>query len=176
MKIADTSMEIYKWVPLDRKRHLRGPLSTAASGTTTPVHGGKEARLTSGSLTVDSSNVTSKAPSTGYDRTANDRQIAKMLNREYVSYSKRNQEKSNQIKIFGSIFEYLISFYSLNRNVTPMNEDSNLSVASDSQDGTHPVVINTLNGASNINSSNVEDSSASNTATTNGTSKPHQGT
>ena len=74
-------MEIYKWVPLDRKRHLRGPLSTAASGTTTPVHGGKEARLTSGSLTVDSSNVTSKAPSTGYDRTANDRQIAKMLNR-----------------------------------------------------------------------------------------------
>ena len=57
-----------------------------------------------------------------------------------------------------------------------MNEDSNLSVASDSQDGTHPVVINTLNGASNINSSNVEDSSASNTATTNGTSKPHQGT
>jgi len=126
VKIADTSMEIYKWVPLDRKRHLRGPLSTAASGTTTPVHGGKEARLTSGSLTVDSSNVTSKAPSTG--------------------------------------------------NVTPMNEDSNLSVASDSQDGTHPVVINTLNGASNMNSSNVEDSSASNTATTNGTSKPHQGT
>ena len=57
-----------------------------------------------------------------------------------------------------------------------MNEDSNLSVASDSQDGTHPVVINTLNGASNINSSNVEDSSASNTAITNGTSKPHQGT
>ena len=89
-------MEIYKWVPLDRKRHLRGPLSTAASGTTTPVHGGKEARLTSGSLTVDSSNVTSKAPSTGYDRTANDRQIAKMLNHEYVSYSKRNQEKSNK--------------------------------------------------------------------------------
>ena len=86
VKIADTSMEIYKWVPLDRKRHLRGPLSTAASGTTTPVHGGKEARLTSGSLTVDSSNVTSKAPSTGYDRTANDRQIAKMLNREYYDY------------------------------------------------------------------------------------------
>ena len=160
-------MEIYKWVPLDRKRHLRGPLSTAASGTTTPVHGGKEARLTSGSLTVDSSNVTSKAPSTGYDRTANDRQIAKMLNREYVSYS---------INTFRSIFEFSILFYSLNRNVTPMNEDSNLSVASDSQDGTHPVVINTLNGASNINSSNVEDSSASNTATTNGTSKPHQGT
>ena len=82
-------MEIYKWVPLDRKRHLRGPLSTAASGTTTPVHGGKEARLTSGSLTVDSSNVTSKAPSTGYDRTANDRQIAKMLNREY-NYNYKN--------------------------------------------------------------------------------------
>jgi len=121
VKIADTSMEIYKWVPLDRKRHLRAPLSSAASGTTTPVHGSSATKLTSGSLTVDSSNVTSKAPSTG--------------------------------------------------NVTPMNEDSNLSVASDSQDGTHPVVINTLNG-----SSNAEESSASNAATTNGTSKSHQET
>ena len=52
-----------------------------------------------------------------------------------------------------------------------MNEDSNLSVASDSQDGTHPVVINTLNG-----SSNAEESSASNAATTNGTTKSHQET
>merc|ERR1712018_673585 len=120
-------MEIYKWVPLDRKRHLRAPLSTAASGTTTPVHGISATKLTSGSLTVDSSNVTSKAPSTG--------------------------------------------------NVTPMNEDSNLSVASDSQDGTHPVVINTLNGSSNITTASTNDeSSASNAATTNWTSKSHQDT
>jgi len=122
VKIADTSMEIYKWVPLDRKRHLRAPLSTATSGTTTPVHGGKESRLTSGALSVDASNATSKAPSTG--------------------------------------------------NVTPMNEDSNLSVASDSQDSTHPVVINTLNGSTNVTTAQTTDeSSASNTATTNGTSK-----
>ena len=53
-----------------------------------------------------------------------------------------------------------------------MNEDSNLSVASDSQDGTHPVVINTLNGSSNVTTASAtEESSASNTATTNGTSK-----
>ena len=50
-----------------------------------------------------------------------------------------------------------------------MNEDSNLSVASDSQDGTHQVVINTLNGSSNLTPSTTEESSASNTATTNGT-------
>lgn len=96
-----------------------------------------------------------------------------------VNVTKKNSiisEENKKIEIFGSTFEYSILFFSSNRNVTPMNEDSNLSVASDSQDGTHPVVINTLNGASNINSSNVEDSSASNTATTNGTSKPHQGT
>ena len=70
----------------------------------------------------------------------------------------------------------LFLFLSLNRNVTPMNEDSNLSVASDSQDGTHPVVINTLNGSSNLNASTTEESSASNTANTNGTSKPHEDT
>ena len=53
-----------------------------------------------------------------------------------------------------------------------MNEDSNLSVASDSQDGTHPVVINTLNGSSNVtNASTADESSASNPTTTNGTSK-----
>ena len=53
-----------------------------------------------------------------------------------------------------------------------MNEDSNLSVASDSQDSTHPVVINTLNGSSNVTTAQTTDeSSASNTATTNGTSK-----
>ena len=57
-----------------------------------------------------------------------------------------------------------------------MNEDSNLSVASDSQDGTHPVVINTLNGSSNLNASTTEESSTSNAANTNGTSKPHQDT
>ena len=58
-----------------------------------------------------------------------------------------------------------------------MNEDSNLSVASDSQDGTHPVVINTLNGSSNITTTSTNDeSSASNAATTNGTSKSHQDT
>ena len=80
-------MEIYKWVPLDRKRHLRAALSTAASGTTTPVHGSSATKLTSGSLTVDSSNVTSKAPSTGYDNTANDREIARMLSQEYIHYT-----------------------------------------------------------------------------------------
>ena len=81
VKIADTSMEIYKWVPLDRKRHLRAPLSTAASGTTTPVHGSSATKLNSGSLTVDSSNVTSKAPSTGYE-TQSDKEIAIMLSQE----------------------------------------------------------------------------------------------
>ena len=74
-------MEIYKWVPLDRKRHLRAPLSTAASGTTTPVHGSSATKLNSGSLTVDSSNVTSKAPSTGYE-TQSDQEIAIMLSQE----------------------------------------------------------------------------------------------
>ena len=60
-------MEIYKWVPLDRKRHLRTPLSTAAaSGTTTPTHGRSATNLMSGTGTIDSSAVTSKAPSTGY--------------------------------------------------------------------------------------------------------------
>ena len=60
-------MEIYKWVPLDRKRHLRTPLSTAAaSGTTTPTHGRNPTNLMSGTGTIDSSTVTSKAPSTGY--------------------------------------------------------------------------------------------------------------
>ena len=64
------------------------------------------------------------------------------------------------------------SFLFICRNVTPMNEDSNLSVASDSQDSTHPVVINTLNGSSNVTTAQTTDeSSASNTATTNGTSK-----
>ena len=57
-------MEIYKWVPLDRKRHLRAPLSAAVSGTTTPISGGNK----TGGGTVDSSNVTSKAPSTGYEK------------------------------------------------------------------------------------------------------------
>lgn len=123
VKIADTSMEIYKWVPLDRKRHLRTPLSTAAaSGTTTPTHGRNTTNLMSGTGTIDSSAVTSKAPSTG--------------------------------------------------NVTPMNEDSNLSVASDSQDGSHPVVINTFNGLSssaNLSGSTTGgDSSVSNPVTTNG--------
>ena len=62
-------MEIYKWVPLDRKRHLRTPLSTAAaSGTTTPTHGRTAANLMSGTGTIDSSAVTSKAPSTGYGK------------------------------------------------------------------------------------------------------------
>ena len=53
-----------------------------------------------------------------------------------------------------------------------MNEDSNLSVASDSQDGTAQVVINTLNGSSNLTPSTTEESSVSNTAATNGTTKP----
>ena len=61
------------------------------------------------------------------------------------------------------------------RNVTPMNEDSNLSVASDSQDGSNPVVINTMNGSSNLTSSTTEESSASNVANTNGTAKPPSG-
>ena len=148
-------MEIYKWVPLDRKRHLRAPLSTAASGTTTPVHGSSATKLNSGSLTVDSSNVTSKAPSTGYE-TESDKEIAIML---------------SQIDLESNLM-YIIFYISYSRNVTPMNEDSNLSVASDSQDGTHPVVINTLNGSSNVTTaSGTEESSASNTATTNGTSK-----
>ena len=85
-------MEIYKWVPLDRKRHLRAPLSTAASGTTTPIHGGSATKLTSGSITVDSSNVTSKAPSTGYE-TDSDREIARMLSHEYIHYSKNKEDK-----------------------------------------------------------------------------------
>ena len=97
MKIADTSMEIYKWVPLDRKRHLRAPLSTATSGTTTPVHGGKESRLTSGALSVDASNATSKAPSTGYETdktdTENDEALARMLSQEYIKYSHNSPEK-----------------------------------------------------------------------------------
>ena len=84
-------MEIYKWVPLDRKRHLRAPLSSAASGTTTPVHGSSATKLTSGSLTVDSSNVTSKAPSTGYD-TDSDREIARMLSQGRESYLDRYVE------------------------------------------------------------------------------------
>ena len=107
-------MEIYKWVPLDRKRHLRAPLSTAASGTTTPVHGSSATKLTSGSLTVDSSNVTSKAPSTGYDTDSDmivrqidsDREIARMLSQgresyldKYVEISKRN---SSEEKPFSS--------------------------------------------------------------------------
>ena len=151
-------MEIYKWVPLDRKRHLRAPLSTAASGTTTPVHGSSATKLNSGSLTVDSSNVTSKAPSTGYE-TQSDQEIAIML-----SQTMEIDFESNLI--------YIIFSIQYSRNVTPMNEDSNLSVASDSQDGTHPVVINTLNGSSNVTTASAtEESSASNTATTNGTSK-----
>ena len=85
-------MEIYKWVPLDRKRHLRGPLSVAASGTTTPVHGTNATKLNSGSLTVDSSNVTSKAPSTGYE-TDSDKEIAKMLSQEYLRQNKRDDER-----------------------------------------------------------------------------------
>ena len=54
--------------------------------------------------------------------------------------------------------------YNLTRNVTPMNEDSNLSVASDSQDGSHPVVINTLNGGT----SNLSDHHFNNLSSTNG--------
>ena len=87
-------MEIYKWVPLDRKRHLRGPLSTAVSGTTTPVHGGSASKLTSGQITVDSSNVTSKAPSTGYD-TESDKEIARMLSHEYIHYRKNKEDKTS---------------------------------------------------------------------------------
>ena len=85
-------MEIYKWVPLDRKRHLRTPLSAAASGATTPILASSAAKLASGSLTVDSSNVTSKAPSTGYE-TASDRAIAKMLSQEYIQHSKSKEER-----------------------------------------------------------------------------------
>jgi len=77
VKIADTSMEIYKWVPLDRKRIRDAAILSGAPKL-------KQQLAAAAAVATGASAVTSKS-STG--------------------------------------------------NVTPINEDSNLSLASDSQDG-----------------------------------------